>query len=265
MIDSLSQLASSDLEVIASALRSGRIAPPFTAIALQRFENRETAEWLSVTLNRLIQSQFTCQQIFTVIDLLVKDRSNRVVPEEIIDIVTTGPEAGAIPNRDTAVVVRELFANAKDSVLVVGYVVYQGQKVFQALAERMAQVPSLRVQMMLNVQRSPGDTSIPEEIVKKFADHFRQYEWPTDYPIPTIFYYPQSLEEKPEKRAILHAKCVIVDKETVFVSSANFTEAAQNRNIEVGLLIHSRHMAKKIADHFEALIERGFLDRLQQK
>jgi hypothetical protein len=44
----------------------------------------------------------------------------------MIDLVTTGPEPGGITNRDTSVVVRELFAHAKESVLVVGYAVYQG-------------------------------------------------------------------------------------------------------------------------------------------
>jgi len=71
------------------------------------------------------------------------------------------PEAPGVVNRDTSVVVRELFAGAEDSVLVAGYAVYQGQQVFRALADRMVQRPDLRVRMFLDVQRGPGDTSAP--------------------------------------------------------------------------------------------------------
>ena len=38
----------------------------------------------------------------------------------------------------------------------------------------------------------------------------------------------------------MHAKCVVADDRSVFVSSANFTEAAQElENVEIGLLIES--------------------------
>ena len=53
-------------------------------------------------------------------------------------------------------------------------------------------------------------------------------------------------------RASLHAKCVVVDKELAFVSSANFTEAAQTKNIEVGVTLRSAAFAKRLAEHFEA-------------
>ena len=51
---------------------------------------------------------------------------------------------GTFANRSTAVVVSELFREAEHSVLVAGYAVYQGQRVFQALGDRMVQIPSLK-------------------------------------------------------------------------------------------------------------------------
>ena len=49
-------------------------------------------------------------------------------------------------------------------------------------------------------------------------------------------------------------KCIVVDNRSVFVSSANFTEAAQQRNLEVGLLIHSESLAEKLTRHFDTLL-----------
>src|SRR5262249_34291790 len=156
-----------------------------------------------------------------------------------IDLVTTGPEAPGIANRDTRVVVRELFAHAESAVLLAGYAVYQGKSVFEALADRMAIRPALRVRLFLDIQRGPGDTSLSSVVVHRFAERFRTTQWPQDRRLPEVYYDPRSLDLSHHERSSMHAKCVIVDGLHVFISSANFTEAAQNRNVEVGILVRS--------------------------
>lgn len=256
-MDRLTQLSTNELQSIASALRAGRLSIPLSAITLQRYVSPAIAGPLAADINELAQNRMTSLQMASILEWLVQDRMNRAAPEEIIQLVTTGPEAGAVTNRDTSVVVQELFKNARQTALVAGYAVYRGHRVFQALADRMLANPDLEVRMFLDVRRPVGDTTIPQDILRRFRENFRQNDWPPDRPLPSVYYYPLSLEESAERRASLHAKCVVVDKESVFVSSANFTEAAQNRNIEVGLLIQSHHLARKIADHFEALVEQG--------
>ena len=176
--------------------------------------------------------------------------------------MTTGPEAPGISNRDTSVVVRELFAHAQQSVLVAGYAVYQGQRVFQALADRMAELPELTVRMFLDIQRGQGDTSSAREIARRFADCFRTKQWPEEKRLPEVFYDPRALETDSQKKACLHAKCIVVDRKELFVSSANFTEASQERNLEVGLLIHSPVLAERVQGHFEALLDANMLLQL---
>ena len=46
---------------------------------------------------------------------------------------------------------------------------------------------------------------------------------------------------------------MVVDSERALVSSANFTEAAQTKNIEVGVYMRSPPFARRLAEHFEAL------------
>jgi phosphatidylserine/phosphatidylglycerophosphate/cardiolipin synthase-like enzyme len=55
---------------------------------------------------------------------------------------------------------------------------------------------------------------------------------------------------------------VVVDGHTAFVGSANLTEAAQLRNIELGLLVQSGTVAGNVEQHMNALIARGFLRQL---
>jgi phosphatidylserine/phosphatidylglycerophosphate/cardiolipin synthase-like enzyme len=57
---------------------------------------------------------------------------------------------------------------------------------------------------------------------------------------------------------VLHAKCIVIDGEELFVTSANFTEAAQSRNIETGLLVKSSAIADQAARFFDSLIRSGY-------
>jgi phosphatidylserine/phosphatidylglycerophosphate/cardiolipin synthase-like enzyme len=61
---------------------------------------------------------------------------------------------------------------------------------------------------------------------------------------------------------VLHAKGVVTDDEVVFVTSANLTEAALDRNIEVRLLVRDRALAANVSSHFRGLIERALLSPL---
>lgn len=86
-------------------------------------------------------------------------------------------------------------------------------------------------------------------------------QWPGDR-LPQLFYDPRALREVPGERASLHAKCIVVDESTAFVSSVNFTKAAQQKHIEVGVLMRSVPIARQLSTHFGSLIDAGVLERL---
>jgi len=259
MNDPLLQLPDADLWELAKALRTDRLVPPYSTMGVQRVIGSPSAAEIANDLQALAERGFFPQQIATTLDLIAKARSQRAIPEDLIDLVTTGPEAPGISNRDTSVVVRELFAQARQSVLVAGYAVYQGQRVFQALADRMAELPDLRVRLVLDIQRGTGDGSPHGEVVRRFSERFRTTQWPASSPLPKVFYDPRSLALDTAKRACMHAKCIVIDGKTVFVSSANLTEAAQERNVEIGLLISSANLADRLERHFDSLIAAGLV------
>ena len=253
------RMATADLHALATALQMRRLGPPFSAFALQGYIGKESSEVVAASLQSLHETGLSGEQLGVMLDVLAQDRSSRREVADSVDLVTTGPEARGVANRDTSVVVREMFAQAEDSVLVAGYAIYQGQRVFQALAQRMKERPNLKVRLFLDVQRKNGNTSMAAEIVRQFAARFRTQQWPQGFPFPSVFYDPRSLDQAGTKRACLHAKCVVVDGQHVFVSSANFTEAAQERNVEVGLLVHSASVAMQLAGFFDALHADGLL------
>lgn len=262
MKEHLSRLADSDLHELATALNSDRLASPYSAVGVERIVSSPLASRVAAELQQLADQGFSPAQIATTIGMMVQARNQRTFTEDLIDLVITGPEAPGATNRDTSVVVRELFAHAQQSVLVAGYAVYQGQQVFQALADRMEELPHLKVRMFLDVQRGPGDTSATREITRRFADRFRTKQWPAQRRLPEVFFDPRALATDSRKKACLHAKCVVVDRKDLFVSSANFTEAAQERNLEVGLLIHSPFLAERLQLYFDSLFEANLLTKL---
>ena len=158
-------------------------------------------------------------------------------------------------------VVQDLFRSAERSILVAGYELYQAEAVFRTLADRMIEQPAPTVRMFLNVKRPVGNTSTDSELIAGFGFRFRTQHWPQDRILPEIYFDPRSLSIDTKQRAVLHAKCVVIDGRTAFVSSANFTEAAQERNIEVGVLVRSQIVAERLTNFFASLISTGAVRR----
>jgi phosphatidylserine/phosphatidylglycerophosphate/cardiolipin synthase-like enzyme len=140
----------------------------------------------------------------------------------------------------------------------VGYAVYGGERIFEPLAERMRVNPGLKVTFCLDIARKIGDTSLDSEVVRRFGHEFRERHWPWEL-LPELYYDPRALMTSSEGRASLHAKCVVVDRKAALITSANFTEAAQYRNIELGLLVRHAPIAERIAGYFEGLRWSGML------
>jgi phosphatidylserine/phosphatidylglycerophosphate/cardiolipin synthase-like enzyme len=178
------------------------------------------------------------------------------------DLVWSGPEVPGLHARDTRRVYEELIGGAEHSIWASTYAYFEGPKAFKVLAERMDATPALTVKLLLNIARKWGDTTAPENLVAQFADQFWTKDWPGQR-VPDAYYYPRSLDQN-TTTGVLHAKGVVVDDEAVFVTSANFTEAALDRNIEVGMLSRDRTLAASLAMHFRVLIERELLLPLPQ-
>jgi hypothetical protein len=257
MTEALRRLPRDELRRLAVALRSGRLGPPYTGLAVRQLVGAHRADEVAEALVALDADGMAPRHAALLLEVVADAVAS---PGSAVTLVASGPEVPGIPVRDTGAVVRELFGAARESVLIVGYAVHQGRDVFRVLAERMDAKPELKVRMCLDVSRQPGDTSHASEILGRFAYRFRTSEWPGTR-LPEVLYDPRALAPERERRASLHAKCVVIDGVRAFVSSANFTEAAQERNVEIGVLIESKPVAVEIGAYFAALVETDCLKR----
>jgi len=176
------------------------------------------------------------------------------------DLVWSGPEAPGVHARDTRRVYEELLSSFRKSLWLSTYVFFDGPRAFELLAKRMDEDPSLSVCLLLNIQRKKGDTSTPVDVIRRFTDSFWKRDWPGSNR-PRVYFDPRSLELD-GVRGVLHAKAVVADDDAVFITSANMTQAAFDRNYELGLLSRDRALAATVARHFQTLIDQGLLSPL---
>lgn len=250
MTDVLFALPAHQRKRLCEALSSGMLPNPSTTASLRSVLGiREGAEAIAAAMTSLASmgmSPSACAAWIKSVDLAA---SRTVKP----DLVWSGPEVPGVHARETRRVYEELLGSAQRSVVACSYVYFDGPRAFDVLAKRMDAQPALRVTLLLNIQRKRGDSTIAQDVVRRFADRF----WKTDWPgkaRPQIFYDPRSLElDGPT--GVLHAKAVVTDDESVFITSANMTEAALDSNIEIGMLVRDRALAASVVSHFRALIE----------
>ena len=253
----LAALRRGDLLRLADLLDASLLTPPYGVLALRDHIPDECATVVAQLLGDLAQQDMRPRQIALLLRAYAAGAQppNDVSPR--VEVVVSGPDStgGA---RDTGVVTRQLFGKARERVLAVGFAVHRGRAVFKALADRLDNDDALDAILCIDVRRQHGSTTVARDIVRGFASHFVREEWPGKR-LPRVYYDPRSLAPSAGTASALHAKCVIVDGREALVTSANFTEAAQERNIELGLLVNSRDVASRIEDHFLSLILQGRL------
>lgn len=249
----LRNLSAMDRSRLASALESGVVAEPASI----------------ETVRLALGDEPDPRVLDALVDLHSRGLSNRVIavflrelddptgPTRLPDLVLSGPQVPGVFSRETGAVFEEMIANARRTIWLSTYAFFDGPKAFGPLAKRMDEQVELVVNLLLNVERPKHSTTVATDIVDRFTARFWEKDWPGKRR-PNVFYDPRSLDPG-SGQGVLHAKAVVVDDELLLVTSANLTESAFEKNIEVGLLVRDRSLALSVAKHFQSLIGHGLL------
>jgi len=248
----LHRLGTNDLRELASLCQRSVSPDAPTRRALGQLVSESLANDLFAMLQSCVSHGWTMDQLGQVCLALAGATSSKSASP--FDLVLSGPDVTGSPTRDTQAVMQSLLAEAKHEVLLVGYVIHNAENLFRPLANRMKSDPTLKVQLCLDLKRKWNDARSDTVIVNEFAIEFVKSHWPWS-PLPNVFYDPRSLDHSGKTRSSLHAKCIVVDRRIALVTSANFTEAAQQRNIEAGVLVRDAGFAERIAKYFDGLLE----------
>lgn len=256
MTGRLRELPEGVLWALATALRTGKLKPPFTRATVEHVVGGPP--WLADELTAL---PVPPAAMAWGLELLAQERAAWRSRWDGIALTWTGPEEVVTETRDTGAVARQLFAGAHRSLLVSTYALDEGAKgenLLSVLRARMMAHPDLDVRFYVNLAREYGDDR-PSAMV--LAEHTRRLQEKvfTWEPRPAVYYDRRALEPGHGARACLHAKVIVRDGTQTLITSANLTEAAQERNVEAGVLIDDAAFARGVVGQFERLVAAGVL------
>lgn len=245
---SLKGVSTTVLTELRGAIASGLLRTPVDRAALVGFGVRHQLDAIEGALGG--HRSAAC---LAVLDVALAEREERRPAPEL---VWTGPEAPAGAARDTAVVLRSLFEGARESVILAGYSFDHAEEVLAPLHAAMRD-HRVAATFFVDIPQIERHAS-PEAHVATAFKRFLAESWPFGEPRPRMFYDKRAVKPGPPWCSI-HAKCVVVDGAKAFVSSANFTQRGQERNIEVGVLVEDAGFASYLAGQWLGLVQAGLV------
>lgn len=176
-----------------------------------------------------------------------------------LELVWTGPLTPQAANRDTGVVMRQLFTRAEHDVLIGGFRFDAGADLFEPLHRAMVE-RGVTTTIFLDIEGNAATHAGGPAYAQARIGEFLEKNWPFGEPHPAIYYDPRTAAPGPPWVS-LHAKCVVVDARWSLVTSANFTDRAQTRNIELGVLIEDEAFGTKLVAQWRVLVGQRLVER----
>ena len=241
---------------LATALEMERLNYPYQPISLNSYISDQWVNDITNEMNQLAEQGMTESHIAYLLRIMIAERKTAQFQSDRVDLVWSGLETPTMESRDTQVVVQEMFNNAQHKVLISTYAIDRGKKaenLFMTLAQKLDRTPNFQVRIFLNISRPYGSKNSEQQLLQDFAKTFQNEIWPGTR-LPELFYDPRALNLGFGPKACLHAKCIVVDDLHLLITSANFTEAAHQRNLEAGVLLLDAVAARAIQRQFDNLL-----------
>ncbi len=232
------------LSQLRQAIAGGSLRAPLDRASLVGFGIRSQLDAIAGALAGHMSA--AC---LAVLDVALAERST---PRPVPELVWTGPEAQSGTARDTAVVLRALFEQARETVILGGYSFSHAHDMLAPLYRVMCS-HGVTARFFVHIPQLERGQDARAHLHEQL-DTFLAQSWPFGEPRPRVYYDKRALVPGPPYSS-LHAKCVVVDGAKAFVSSANFTQRAQEHNIEVGVLVNDSSFAGSLAAQWLGLID----------
>lgn len=159
--------------------------------------------------------------------------------EDVAELVWTGPSSELVATRKTEQALLQVIQGAERKLFLTSFVVYSLTSIMEALtaaAER-----GVAVSMLLESSDQHGGSVSIDGIgkMRKVLPTVQVYFW----------------GDRPEEFSggSVHAKVAVADERQCFISSANLTGHAMEKNMEAGVLITGGSLPRNLHKHLEAL------------
>ncbi|MDO6497740.1 DISARM system phospholipase D-like protein DrmC [Photobacterium sanguinicancri] len=162
---------------------------------------------------------------------------------ESTELVWTGPDANLFPVRRSEQVLLDIINSAQETLFIVSFVLVNIPKVEAAIEKAVRR--GVDVKMLLE--------SEDKEASNSFIDTIKRLH--TTIPEIQLYIWPRENRESTQGGfARVHAKCAVADKRLAFITSANLTAAALDKNIEMGINIEGGSIPESILSQLHSMI-----------
>lgn len=165
---------------------------------------------------------------------------HRAKAEQEIELVWTGPSSKLIATRKTEQALLQVIDAASDRLFMTSFVAYDVASVMTALVRSAAK--GIKVSMLLEASSAHGGNVSFDAIAKMKTA------------LPTARIYSWNAKAGAFAGGSVHAKTAVADENFCFISSANLTGHAMERNMEAGVLVKGGSIPRGLHRHLEALV-----------
>lgn len=160
-----------------------------------------------------------------------------------MELVWTGPSTGLVPVRHTEEVLCEVIDCSRHRLFLVSFVAYDVERITKALNNAAAR--GVQIDVLLESSSAHGG-KVSTDSVKAMRKA-----------VPTANLYAWSGQSGKPSGASVHAKCAVADDTIAFITSANLTSAAMEKNMELGVLVRGGMLPDSLDRHLDALVTTG--------
>lgn len=161
--------------------------------------------------------------------------------ENSVELVWTGPTTPFVATRRTEQVLLDLIGHARSDLFLVSFVAFDVSTVVDAL--NVASTRGVDIRILLETSTSHGGSLSVDPIATMQRC------------VPSAALYVWTERTAPFTGGKVHAKVAVADGKTAFLTSANLTGHALEKNMEAGIVISGGLIPKNIHAHLYALIE----------
>jgi cardiolipin synthase len=162
---------------------------------------------------------------------------------ESTELVWTGPDANLFPVRRTEQVLLDIINSAQETLFIVSFVLVNIPTVEDAIEKAVKR--GVDVCMLLESEDKEASSSFFSTIKRLH----------TNIPKIKLYIWPRENRESTQGGfARVHAKCAVADKRQAFITSANLTSAALDKNIEMGIRIEGGSIPENIFSQLTSMI-----------
>lgn len=227
------------VEIIASRVRS--TDPLKAASALSDVVGTPIAE---TVINELVAAWLSNQISSNELALMLLAASHAFLAatsEQSLEVVWTGPTTPFVSSRRTEQVLLQVINAGENKLFITSFVTYQVSSIVNALEE--AANRGVEICMLLESSLEQGGSLSVDGIgkMKRLVPSMHLYAW----------------QDKGDlfAQGRVHAKVAVADGHTCFITSANLTGFAMERNIEAGVLISGGRIPRLLDLHLRSLID----------